>query len=990
MSFCNLAKGKEAEVRSLPDREQLDNDEPNKESVLAKGESMAQIMQLLKNNSLKKAQDRASQLVLEYPVEAKIHADLGGIMYKMRDYESAEVHASVAVLLEPGSYMMRHFRAMCSEKRQDFPAARDDYNVMALQSKQMHEKVAAHKQWQRMGHLIKEIEATQEQEPPDCERSKKSRNSSAIPISHINLDTIRNRSLQLRSQADDIASDALLQAPRNETELKLRPGRNQERPKHRAAHQEMTASANREKLRVSGSHTELQQALLSDQAADDGIFSDVQNFCGQPTTDSLADSTAATEATAHDDSLTSIDVMCEKLHQPSTYRGRPISESSTFWPRTDSLSSSLKPGSFVCTLTKPNLHCDIVTDADLADEAFNSSPESMHEQPDSPFRQRLAVPFCWGAATPVERKQQQLFDTHGYKKAGDEAYCTKRFPEALDQYTKSIVTLPDNAVLLNNRASVYLKLRRWEEARADSTAALCLRPARGNASKAQCRIAKTMLIERNVVGADDVVQIGLHKDPEHTELNALQALIVKIRSKIDPPDQTCCQGQPSHLCQHRPASTSFAKPDSVKVIPDQPGSLPCKHGSAAVPDTCLATKAESTFDLAKPVAEPDIAGSLTVHEGTGVVPVGAIAKATQLYGTSSKRATAIAQAAAAAKHGSASRRTVKPGSLGTLNAKPDAFPPTASHHRAVAPRDSITEAKGHAAKTASGAGHIETADAAALTVTDQESASTAAIRVKSQSMLPEQVVATRTAAPLAAAKQTGSRSVKTVGPSSTLLRAASANPAFARPRPFQPPGGAKSVSGVSHSTRPESASMTLNQPQPAAAVVQAAAAWEGAAVQAVAAPAAASGMTASVASRLQVQSCSATPETSALRDVFNPPLLSDTAVPHALPAKPQPGKKKHAKPRVSCCVAPQAESASSVAAGLGSASAMSVQPNYNISDNAHRHLASHASTMQDPARRISARQDLNSFKQVWSELGGRICNKEECPDWDDAPLLQSN
>lgn len=56
-----------------------------------------------------------------------------------------EVHASVAVLLAPGSYMMRHFRAMCSEKRQDFLAARADYNAMALQSKQMHEKVAAHK-----------------------------------------------------------------------------------------------------------------------------------------------------------------------------------------------------------------------------------------------------------------------------------------------------------------------------------------------------------------------------------------------------------------------------------------------------------------------------------------------------------------------------------------------------------------------------------------------------------------------------------------------------------------------------------------------------------------------------------------------------------------------------------------------------------------------------------------------------------------------------
>ncbi len=50
---------------------------------------MAQITKLVKDNSLKEAQDRASQLVLQYPVEAKIHADLGGIMYKMGDYESA-------------------------------------------------------------------------------------------------------------------------------------------------------------------------------------------------------------------------------------------------------------------------------------------------------------------------------------------------------------------------------------------------------------------------------------------------------------------------------------------------------------------------------------------------------------------------------------------------------------------------------------------------------------------------------------------------------------------------------------------------------------------------------------------------------------------------------------------------------------------------------------------------------------------------------------
>ena len=401
----------------------------------------------------------------------------------------------------------------------------------------------------------------------------------------------------------------------------------------------------------------------------------------------------------------------------------------------------------------------------------------------------------------------------------------------------------------------------------------------------------------------------------------------------------------------------------------------------------MATKAESA--LAKPVAETDMTGSLTVQEGHGVVLVGAIAKATKLYGTASKRATAIAQAAAARRE-PASRSTVKPGSPGTLKAKPAAFPPTASHHRAAAPLDSITEAEGHAAKTASGDGHTETADAGALTAANQASASRAAIRVKSQSMLPEQAPATRTATHPAAAKQTDSKSVKTVTPSNSLPWAASANPAFARPRPLQPPGSTKTVSGVSHSPSPESTSATLDQSHPAAAVVQAEAALEGAAVQAVAAPAAASGMTASVASRLQVKGSSATPETSALRDVVNQP-VSDTAVPHALPAKPRPGKKKHAKPRVSSSLASQAESANSTAASLGLAGSMSVQPHYNSSDNVDQHLASHANTTQDPACEICARHGLDSFKQVWSELGlgGSDCDKEECPSWDDAPLLQS-
>ena len=31
-----------------------------------------------------------------------------------------------------------------------------------------------------------------------------------------------------------------------------------------------------------------------------------------------------------------------------------------------------------------------------------------------------------------------------------------------------------------------------------------------------------MLVEKNIVEADDVVQVGLYEDPEHTDLNVLQ------------------------------------------------------------------------------------------------------------------------------------------------------------------------------------------------------------------------------------------------------------------------------------------------------------------------------------------------------------------------------------------------------------------------------------------------------------------------------------
>jgi len=67
------------------------------------------------------------------------------------------------------------------------------------------------------------------------------------------------------------------------------------------------------------------------------------------------------------------------------------------------------------------------------------------------------------------------------------------------------------------------------------------RPAHGNASKAHCRIGKTMLVERNVDGADDVAQSGLSEDPEHTELNALQVSMNLLDLEFESQLTVCTQ-----------------------------------------------------------------------------------------------------------------------------------------------------------------------------------------------------------------------------------------------------------------------------------------------------------------------------------------------------------------------------------------------------------------------------------------------------------------
>ncbi len=70
----------------------------------------------------------------------------------------------------------------------------------------------------------------------------------------------------------------------------------------------------------------------------------------------------------------------------------------------------------------------------------------------------------------------QMSTAYALKKAGNAAYHNKSYPDALEMYNQCIEISPGNAILLNNRASVHLRLGHWDDAITDSDAALRVLP----------------------------------------------------------------------------------------------------------------------------------------------------------------------------------------------------------------------------------------------------------------------------------------------------------------------------------------------------------------------------------------------------------------------------------------------------------------------------------------------------------------------------------
>ena len=94
----------------------------------------------------------------------------------------------------------------------------------------------------------------------------------------------------------------------------------------------------------------------------------------------------------------------------------------------------------------------------------------------------LSVP---GASVDVERTlkamkgatlQEKRWVATREKEKGNELFKAKEFRSAIDAYTLSLTLDPQSAPVHANRAAAYMKLKRWDDAEADCTAALTCEP----------------------------------------------------------------------------------------------------------------------------------------------------------------------------------------------------------------------------------------------------------------------------------------------------------------------------------------------------------------------------------------------------------------------------------------------------------------------------------------------------------------------------------
>ncbi|KAJ8561416.1 hypothetical protein K7X08_027606 [Anisodus acutangulus] len=110
---------------------------------------------------------------------------------------------------------------------------------------------------------------------------------------------------------------------------------------------------------------------------------------------------------------------------------------------------------------------------------------------------------------------------------GNELFRENKFSEASSMYTEGLEQEPYNSVLLFNRAACRFKLRQFEKAVEDCTAALILRPSY---TKARLRRADCNIKLERWKAANQDFEVLIQENPEDEEVNRV-FLEAKIQLK---------------------------------------------------------------------------------------------------------------------------------------------------------------------------------------------------------------------------------------------------------------------------------------------------------------------------------------------------------------------------------------------------------------------------------------------------------------------------
>ncbi|DBA70101.1 TPA: hypothetical protein ACH3X2_012260 [Trebouxia sp. C0005] len=524
--------------------------------------AIGEICQLLKEAKLGEALEGASMLVEMFPDKPKLQADLGGILFRMGEYDSAELHASIAVDLDPANVIIRHFRAMCSEKRQDYLCAQADYQAVALMSKHEHQKVAALKQSERVKLQLTAM-CEQSHDGAAVGKKGKQRTVASAMAKIAELEATANCGLEIRAEARYLSSVAKSDAHSNQTEVE---------------ENRLTIPSH-----AQAEHGTAQQTITVELEEEDRL-----------TVTPLADH--GNDVVPEEEGGDSKSPRCSCQSHPALDQSKP-----QFLSGLSSALAKQNSDTSYSMLTNNKLQHDgdvQWTDPAGAGATPESSPESVHE-PLLITSKRQVLPLSWSKAcrTPGSPSMAQMSTAYTLKKAGDAAYHTKLYPDALEMYNQCIEICPGNAILLNNRASVHLRLGHWDDAIADSDAALHVvpRPNGLSVTQALCRLAKAWLAKGKIAVSLAVGQNQLQKDPAHQALNTLQAdlstlLAAKTQESIDAPLDDL----------HQPADKSNGDPDPEPLIAARhkgatrdPAKV--KTGSAGAQHNLASLAAEHTF-----------------------------------------------------------------------------------------------------------------------------------------------------------------------------------------------------------------------------------------------------------------------------------------------------------------------------------------------------------------------------------------------------------